>query len=87
MKTQAWDVLLKIPAAKSYGTSAVTVNLPVGNVEGYLHRRTTDFDFFLVDTVFFDADMDRKQVRKSLIDHDGYPSNIVVDKVKQYPSR
>ncbi len=32
----------------------------------------------LIDIVFFDADCDADYVRRSLIDHDGYPPDIVV---------
>ena len=31
-----------------------------------------------IDTVFFDADMDADAVTRSLIGHDGYPSDIEV---------
>ena len=31
-----------------------------------------------VDTVFFDADCTEDYVRRSLIDHDGYPSDIQI---------
>jgi len=34
----------------------------------------------LIDTVFFDADCDADYVRSSLIEHDGYPADIVVRK-------
>ena len=30
------------------------------------------------DTVFFDADMDGEDVRRSLIEHDDYPHDIIV---------
>lgn len=30
------------------------------------------------DIVFFDSDMTRDEVKRSLVDHDGYPSNITV---------
>lgn len=33
----------------------------------------------LVDTVWFDADMDAEAVRRSLIDHDGYDPRITVN--------
>ncbi|UKM53890.1 hypothetical protein VL2_gp077 [Pseudomonas phage vB_PaeM_VL12] len=32
----------------------------------------------LIDTVFFDVMADTEEVRKSLINHDGYHSDIVV---------
>ena len=31
-----------------------------------------------VDTVFFDASMDADEVKRSLVDHDGYDPNIMV---------
>ena len=31
-----------------------------------------------IDTVYFDKDCDRQYVRRSLIEHDNYPSNIMV---------
>jgi hypothetical protein len=33
-----------------------------------------------IDTVFYTQDCDSEYVRTSLIDHDGYPRNIVVRK-------
>lgn len=35
-------------------------------------------EYWLIDTVFFIETMSEDEVRRSLIDHDGYPSNIVV---------
>ena len=32
----------------------------------------------VIDTVFFDADMDADTVRRSLIDHDGYDASLTV---------
>lgn len=37
----------------------------------------------LVDTVWFDADMDAEAVRRSLIDHDGYDPRITVSKPRK----
>lgn len=34
------------------------------------------------DTVFFDSDIKADDVRRSLVDHDGYPSDIIVKKEK-----
>jgi len=86
MKTQAWDVLLKVKnesrggISHSHQDSVVRVRLPFTTVNARLIRNSMGYDFYYVDTVFFDADMDRRQVRKSLIEHDGYPSNIVVER-------
>ena len=33
-----------------------------------------------IDTVFYTEDCDAEYVRRSLVEHDGYPSNIVVKK-------
>lgn len=33
----------------------------------------------LIDTVFYSGNVDADEVRKSLIEHDGYPSNIIVE--------
>ena len=83
MKYQAWDVLLKVKN-ESYDKmdSVIKVRLPFTTVNARLIQHSMGYDFYLVDTVFFDADIDRRQVRKSLIDHDGYPSNIVVDRAR-----
>jgi hypothetical protein len=32
----------------------------------------------VIDTVFFDPDCDEDYVRRALIEHDGYPDDIVV---------
>jgi hypothetical protein len=32
------------------------------------------------DTVWFDSDMTWQEVKDSLVDHDGYPANIIVRK-------
>lgn len=32
----------------------------------------------LIDTVFYDDDCDEDYVRRGLINHDGYPSDIIV---------
>lgn len=34
----------------------------------------------LIDTVFYDSNCDKEYVRTSLINHDGYDSNIIVRK-------
>lgn len=31
-----------------------------------------------MDTVFFDASMDADEVKRSLVEHDGYPADIMV---------
>lgn len=36
----------------------------------------------VIETVFFDDNCDNKYVRSSLIDHDGFPSDIKVRKAK-----
>lgn len=63
MKTQAWDV--NIPTAGYDGEDGF----------GKFHVITNSVN---VDTVFFDRDCDREYVRRTLIDHDGYPSNVVI---------
>lgn len=35
-----------------------------------------------IDTVFFDSTMSEHEIKQSLVDHDGYPSNIYVRKAK-----
>ena len=35
-------------------------------------------NFKLIDIVFFESDMTTYDVKKSLVEHDGYPSNIWV---------
>ena len=81
MKMQAWDVLLKVPA--EYDTESVfTVQLPHAKIEAHLMKLGVDHDYFLIDTVFYDAKISRREVRLSLINHDGYPSGIVVEKGK-----
>lgn len=37
-------------------------------------------EYSWIDTVFFDSKMDKKDVLKSLINHDGYDSEIAVRK-------
>lgn len=37
----------------------------------------------LIDTVFYNYEEDVNQVKKSLVDHDGYDSDIVVRKAKK----
>lgn len=37
----------------------------------------------LIDTVFYDADCDRDYVRRGLINHDGYPSDIRIVKARR----
>lgn len=32
----------------------------------------------LIDIVFYDSTMDAQEVKQSLINHDGFPSNIIV---------
>ena len=63
MKMQAWDV--NVPLAGYDGVDGF----------GEFHVVTESRN---IDTVFFDADCDKEYVRTSLIDHDGYPSNILV---------
>lgn len=82
MKQNAWDVLLKIPEKGDKPDSVITVVLPHTTVTAHLVKSSMDYDFYLLDTVFYDVDCDREYVRRSLIDHDGYPSNIVVDRGK-----
>lgn len=36
----------------------------------------------LIDTVFFDKDCDEWYVKNSLINHDGYPSGILIFRCK-----
>lgn len=47
------------------------VYIPYGN--GAMYGRMK-----LIDTVFYDDDCDQDYVRRGLIEHDGYPSNIIV---------
>ena len=78
---QAWDVLLKVPP--EYDTDSVfTVQLPHAKIEAHLMKSGVDHDYFLIDTVFYNEGIDRQEVRLSLINHDGYPSNIVVEKTE-----
>jgi hypothetical protein len=39
----------------------------------------------IIDTIFYDANSNVScdEVKKSLIEHDGYPDNIIVKKVKR----
>lgn len=37
----------------------------------------------VIDTVFFDGCMSAREVEKSLIEHDGYPCNIRIKKVRK----
>lgn len=43
----------------------------------YVDRAYPDW---LIDTVFYTSDCDAEYVRNSLINHDGYPANIIVRK-------
>jgi hypothetical protein len=43
-----------------------------------VYRIRQDGSMYVVDTVFFDPDMDSHDVKSSLVNHDGYPSDIVV---------
>jgi len=36
----------------------------------------------LIDSVFFDSDLDEDYVRDSLINHDGYDSGITIEKAE-----
>lgn len=61
------------------GNGLCWINLQcLGNVmcswEVYLNGR-------LIDTVYFAVDMDADYVKMSLVDHDGYDPNIVVERV------
>ena len=42
----------------------------------------TDLHIIPIDTVYFTVDCDVDYVRRSLIDHDGYPSDIHVQEAK-----
>lgn len=47
---------------------------------GWRHDRNGKVVRLFTDTVFFDDNCDADYVRRSLIDHDGYPADIVVQK-------
>ena len=36
--------------------------------------------FKLLDTIFFDPSMDAEDVKRALVEHDGFPANIIVRK-------
>lgn len=36
----------------------------------------------IIDTVFYDSNIDARAVRKSLIEHDGYPDDIRIEKAR-----
>lgn len=38
----------------------------------------------LIDTVFYNSIQDKEEIKKSLINHDGYDINIVVRKKRKY---
>lgn len=83
MKTQAWDVvLLKTSSNLNYPDTIVKVRLPFNTVKAHLISVNGSHDCYHVDTVFFDSDCDHQYVKRSLVDHDGYPSNIVVRKAR-----
>lgn len=43
-----------------------------------VYRPKPNGSLALVDTVYFHADMSGREVRDSLVGHDGYPADIVV---------
>ena len=47
-----------------------------------IYVRTESCHCKLFDTVFFNKDCDKDYVRESLINHDNYPTNIVIRKAK-----
>ena len=47
-----------------------------------VYVRTESCHCKLFDTVFFNKDCDKDYVRDSLINHDNYPTNIVIRKAK-----
>lgn len=49
---------------------------------GWRHDRNGKIVRRFSDTVFFDDNCDADYVRRSLINHDGYPDDIVVTKEK-----
>ena len=81
---QAWDIVLINRARPSdfLSDSRLRVSLPSGNIRARLIQTGGEFDVYFVDTVFFDNDCDQQYVKQSLIDHDGFPSNIRVKRVR-----
>lgn len=49
---------------------------------GWRHDRNGKIVRRFSDTVFFDDNCDADYVRRSLIDHDGYPDDIVIQREK-----
>jgi hypothetical protein len=81
VKTQAWDVDLVVPSSYHNGPIR-TVRLPHATIKAPLVRVSGEKDYYRIDTVFFDVSMKRAEVMDSLINHDGYPSNILVWKAR-----
>jgi len=75
----AWQVLLKESHSDN---NCKTVKLCYGTRVAPLVQTSINYDYYHVDTIFYDDDCDYRYVRKCLIDHDGYPENIVLRKVK-----
>ena len=81
---QAWDIVLINRARPSdfLSDSRLSVSLPSGNIRARLIQTGGEFDVYFVDTVFFDNDCDQQYVKQSLVDHDGFPSNIRVKRAR-----
>jgi hypothetical protein len=83
---KAWDVCLFVTASNDpHESGAVLKDIEkeypgaqYSQIGGWLHERDARVDYILIDTVFFDDDCDRDYVKRSLINHDDYPTNIKV---------
>jgi len=71
---QAWDVVVVQPS--NWKIQSIEVELPFSTLTGHLTMTKNDNDYFWIDTVFYDQNCDRDLITQSLIEHDGYPSNI-----------
>ena len=74
-----FDVLLRVS-----NDHAFDEKLPEG---AELQCVSTDFSYYWIDRVFFDAQMTENEIKRSLIDHDGYDSRIVVRKQRKESGR
>lgn len=92
MSLQAWDVTLYFPLSDDL-TLPYELNLPdfpdarlteSGGAQKYIENGEWEHggDRWWIDTVFFDKNCDKDYVTRSLIDYDGYPSNIQIFKTR-----
>ena len=81
---QAWNVVLinRARPCDFHSDPRIRVSLPSGDIWARLIQTGAEHDVYSVDTVFFDNDCDSQYVKRSLIDHDGFPSNIAVNKAR-----